>query len=165
MVGSPILPSNVCAKRSMTARLLPRLVLLATSFLLALMMLVPSQALAHGGHDHGIVDSSSETTPVKSIVPAAEPSRNSVPGAHAIVTVDAERLPANEVTSGFAPSKSKNCPGGCCQSAGAHCCPLTLLPSSLLFTAPEKPPLFALVLSRGAGITPGALSKPPRSLV
>ena len=153
------------AKRSMTARLLPRLVLLATSFLLALMMLAPSQALAHAGHDHGIVDSSSETTPVKSIVPTTEPSRNSLPGTHAIVTVDAERLPASEVTSGFAPSKSKNCPGGCCQSAGAYCCPVTLLPASLSFTAPEKQLLVPPIVSRGAGITPGALSKPPRSLV
>ena len=166
MVGSPILTIDMSlAKRSMTARLLPRLVFLATSFLLVLVMFAPMQALAHAGHDHGIVDTSSKPTPVKSIVPTAEPSsKNSSPRLHTIVTVDTERSSASEVTSGITPSKSKNCPGGCCQSAGANCCPITLLPASLSFSAPEKPPLFPLIVSRGAGITPGALSKPPRSL-
>lgn len=154
------------AKRSMTARLLPRLVFLAASFLLALVMLAPTQALAHAGHDHGIIDTSSKPTPVKSIPPTAKPSdKNSSPRLHTVVTLDAEQSAASEVTSGIAPNKLKNCPGGCCQSAGANCCPVTVLPASLSFTAPEKPPLFPPIVSRGAGIIPGALSKPPKSLV
>jgi hypothetical protein len=167
MVGSPILITGMpIANRSMPARLSPRLVFLATSFLLALVMLAPTQALAHAGHDHGIVDISSKPTPVKSIVPTAEPSNEqSSPRMRTVVTVDGERSSASEVTSVFAPGKSKNCPGGCCQSAGAHCCPITLLSASLSFTAPEKPLLFPPIVSRGVGITPGALSKPPKSLV
>jgi hypothetical protein len=153
-------------KRSMTARLLPRLAVLATSFFLGLVMLAPTQALAHAGHDHGIVDMSSKATPAKSIAPVAEPSNEqSSPRMRTVVTVDSERSPGSEVTSGFAPGKSKNCLGGCCQSAGAHCCPITLLSASLSFTAPKKSPLFPRIVSRGAGITPGALSKPPKSLV
>src|SRR5688500_8222731 len=101
------------AKRSMTARLLPRLAFLATSFLLALVVLAPTQALAHAGHDHGIIDTSSKPTPVRSIVPTAEPSnKNSSHRLPTVVAVDIEQSSASEATSGMAANKLKNCSGG-----------------------------------------------------
>ena len=149
----------------MSARLLSRLIFLAASFLLVMVMFAPTQALAHAGHDHR-VDTSSKPTPVKSIVPTAESSYQKISSkAHIVVTVDAKQGAASEVASGSTPSQSKNCSGGCCQSAGANCCPITLLLTSLSVTAPEKPPLFPPIVSGGAGIIPAALSRPPRSPV
>ena len=159
---------DILTKRSMTARAFPKVAVLAASFLLALWAFAPTQALAHAGHDHGVVEGAPKPGPVIQIAPSAEPVKGdgatSSPANESIIE-NVSVAASKALASGDMPAKSKSCPGGCCQSAGASCCAVSLLTALASIEPPLGRSVFSTTARRGVGITPGALSKPPKSLV
>jgi hypothetical protein len=140
-------------------RHLSRLAVAAT-LVVAAMLLAPSGALAHAGHDHG---------PVK--------IERAVPAAHAPGTVHIQQEFTREiiavqgslfVTASSEPTGGKgttSCATGCCHSAGHGCCAAALPTLLTVGPAPTRTaPIFALFLL-GPGLSPGALPEPPRYLV
>jgi hypothetical protein len=155
----------------MSTRALPKAVLLVASLVLALLILLPQQALAHAGHRHE--------------VPVAQPAPEQVKPAAAkpvVLEISEERTASSQESVGALsaraktdqsswrltnalPEDGKSCPAGCCQSMGAHCCPVTLLDAALVIAPPLGLSIFAELADSGAGTEPGALSEPPRSLI
>lgn len=129
------------------------------SLVLAMLAFAPTQALAHAGHSHkqgqiqtiSVPKRSPETQAVKATLP---PTKSKVAALRGLAPALTDRDESNQTTG---------CLSGCCQ-AGSHCCPV-----SLTLAAPNiDPPLgrsyFPSATRRGLGITPSALSKPPKSL-
>lgn len=142
-----------------------------TSLALALLMLVPQQALAHAGHRHEAAVTQPAPEQVKPIAarpvvlePSEERTASSQQSAAALCAWTDTDQSSWRLTN--APSKDgKNCPAGCCQSVGAHCCPVTLLGAALVIAPSVGLSIFAELTDRGAGIQPGALSEPPKFLI
>jgi hypothetical protein len=148
------------SKGHMTAPNLPRVGLLIVSFMLAILAFAPTQAQAHEGHNHG--GQVSRQAPVV---------RNVAPTGGEIAQFTHPQMLTSGVASGgqltaiLPAQSSKGCLGGCCQRAGASCCQVFLTAASPVVTPPVDNVVFASPPDSGAGITPGALSKPPKSLV
>ena len=135
--------------------------LAATAVVVAAFSLAPSLASAHAGHSH-------------SALPA--PQTVEIVAAPLLMKV-APDAPQGEVTirqtTGQSPSllqaspqkTPQSCPGGCCHSAGAGCCAISI-PATFQILAPTLGrSAFVVVVAWGSGITPGALPEPPNSLV
>lgn len=171
MRGSAIYRLTIDFSCYMSTRALPKTVLLAASFVLALLFLLPQQALAHAGHRHEAVVTQPAPDQVKPIAarpvvvePSEEQTASSQQSAAALWAWTETDQSSWRLTN--VPSEDgKSCPAGCCQSVGAHCCPVTLLDSALVITPPLGLSIFAELTDRGAGIQPGALSEPPKSLI
>jgi hypothetical protein len=148
----------------MTMRNPLRLAVLTAVMLLAMIALAPTDAFAHAGHDHGGVAKAapSENAP-SSLTTRAAPS--DIEGPLSAEATAGEPSHFTLAASDSSPTKSKGCTGGCCKSAGASCCPVFLPAAVPTIVPPEGRAAFAPIASTGAGITPGALSKPPKSLV
>ena len=152
-------------KRHMTAPFLSRLGLLVASFVLAILAFAPTQALAHAGHNHGggVVQEVPVTREVVLPSVSSEVVWSAKPAVSA--TAGANKAELTWLAGDLAPKNSKGCVGGCCQMAGAGCCPIFFTTSSPLVEPPLGHAVFSHLADRGAGITPGTLSKPPKSLV
>ncbi len=133
--------------------------LFAAAVLAVAMLLAPSGAQAHAGHDHGPVqvEHPSSTPHTSSSVQSGDELRSEVSGAQSTVWIAALGLTRGKGTT--------NCTGGCCHPAGQGCC-AAALPASITValppTAAER--LFGRFLW-GPGITPGVLPEPPKHLV
>lgn len=155
----------------MSTRALPKAVLLAASLVLALLIVLPQQALAHAGHRHetGVTQPApDQVKPIAATPVVLDPanvrtasSQQSAAASWAWTETDQSSWRLTNVPS----EDGKSCPAGCCQSVGAHCCPVTLLDSALVIAPPLGLSIFAELTDRGAGIQPGALSEPPKSLI
>jgi hypothetical protein len=156
---------------TMTTRALPKAVILVASFVLALLMFVPQQARAHAGHRHEAAVTQPAPEQVKPVAakpevpePTEEQTASSLESVGALCVSTETDQPSWRLTN--APSEDgKSCPAGCCQSMGAHCCPVTLLDATLVIAPPLGLSIFTDLADRGAGIQPGALSEPPKSLI
>ena len=155
----------------MKARTPRKAVILAVSLALALVVFVPQQASAHAGHRHEPVathNAPDQANPVaaKPVVPEpaevqAERLLQSAVAAVACLEIDRPSWPLTSVPN----EGGKSCPAGCCQSVGAHCCPVTLLDTPPIVVPPLHRGVFFDLTDRGAGIEPAALSEPPKSLM
>lgn len=171
MTESPICRRTIDLCCTMSARTLPKAVILVASFVLALLMFVPQQALAHAGHRHEAAVTQPAPEQVKPVAakpvvpePAEEQTASSLESVGALYVSTETDQPSWRLTN--APSEhGKSCPAGCCQSMGAHCCPVTLLDAALVIAPPLGLSIFPELIDRGAGIQPGALSEPPKSLI
>lgn len=146
-----------------TEQLLLRL-LPAVTLMVAALIFAPSGVQAHAGHSHA-VRAATVTKPfvepctgtqVNDVAPISVQDQATFSG-----TTDASA----SLAGSHGPKTPQSCPGGCCHSAGTGCC-------AAWISAP--PEIFAPVLSRSvlvlavigrAGVTPGALPEPPKSLV
>jgi hypothetical protein len=132
---------------------------IAATVLAAAMLLAPSGAQAHAGHDHGPVqvDRSAPAPQASSAVQTQREVGSEVSNAQSTLWLAASSAPGGKGTT--------NCTGGCCQSVGHGCC-AAALPALLTVGPPQTAVerLFA-ILSWGPGVTPGALPEPPRHLV
>lgn len=155
----------------MSTRALAKTVIFAASFALALLILVPQQALAHAGHRHEAAATQPAPEQVKPVTakpaviePSEERTASSKQSDGALCARTETDRPSWRLTN--APSENgTSCPAGCCQSVGAHCCPVTLLDTALVIAPLLGLSIFAELTDRGAGIQPGALSEPPKSLI
>jgi hypothetical protein len=139
--------------RSLIARML-----FAVTVLVAGVLLAPSAGFAHAGHDHN-------TTPaVQSAVDATV-----VPDA--IVSErggKAETSKAQWIDASAASMTGKTkttCNGGCCGAATPSCCAMSIAVMMGLPAPPMGKRVFVTAQHEGAGIVPGALPEPPKSLV
>ena len=133
----------------------------ATAVVVAALVLAPSLASAHPGHNHSalpatqIVELTAEPLLMKAAPDAAQGE----------ITV---RQTTGQSSSLLPPSTQKtpqSCPGGCCRSAGAGCCAVAI-PATFEILAPTLGrSALVVVVVWGSGITPGALPEPPNSLV
>jgi len=129
--------------------------LLLASLVLAMLAFIPAQAFAHPGHGHDTVKADSVN-----VIPSIKAS-----GISATRSGDHAGLAGSrDLRSDTGLAKGKVCTSGCCQSAGPHCCPAFVSSDPGVFEAPSRALPFAPLVDRGAGINPGALSKPPKSL-
>lgn len=172
----PMTESAICRRTIdfcwyMSTRTLPTAAILAASFALALLLFAPQQALAHAGHRHEAAVTQHAPEQVKPVAakpvvpePAEAQTASSLESVGALCVSTETVQPSWRLTN--APSEDgKSCPAGCCQSMGAHCCPVTLLDAALVIAPPLGLSIFADLADRGAGIQPGALSEPPKSLI
>ena len=144
-----------------------KILLLAASFLLALLAFAPVPAFAHAGHTHALgSEGGGRATPIASEAAA--------PSSHAVSRPSPSHTPAATVRSTDHPSSlladfgkqdSQSCPSGCCQSVGATCCPAFLSSRVLLIAPPLGRSLYSELTDTGAGISPATLSEPPKSQV
>lgn len=138
--------------------------LLLASLVLALLAFIPSQAYAHPGHGHDAVKADPATV-IPAII-ASETSGTRSGGQTDVRHPGWQDLQAPlDLSFNTSPVNAKGCTGGCCQSAGPHCCPAFVSTDPGVIDAPIRTLTFARLVDKGAGINPGALSKPPKSLV
>ena len=124
------------------------------------LIVVPAGALAHEGHIH--------TVPPATVVKQAAD----------IQVFDAARITLQDVvactrTSGASVAvfpvhgqkAPQSCPGGCCHSWGAGCCPAWLTASFEMRIPVLGRSTLVVAVIGGSGITPDALPEPPKSSV
>jgi hypothetical protein len=132
----------------------------AVAVVAAAMLLAPSGAQAHAGHQHGPVkvERSVSTSPISGIVQSGSGLRSEVRGTQSAVWIAASSEPEGKGTT-------TSCTGGCCHSVGQGCC-AAALPGLAAFaltrTGPER---FLTLFLWGPGFSPGVLPEPPRYLV
>jgi hypothetical protein len=155
----------------MKARAHRKAVILAVSLVLAVFVFVPQQAFAHAGHRHEPISTHSTPEQAKPVAakpvvldPAEVQADRLLQAASALAAWLEIDRPSWPLTS--APDKGgKSCPAGCCQSMGAHCCPVTLLDTPPIVVPPLHRAVYSDLTDRGAGTEPAALSEPPKSLI
>jgi hypothetical protein len=137
--------------------------ILAVALIAAAIPLAAANALAHAGHHHG--PSAAKPEAVSSKV-AVQPQRDSsAPQPVAIVDGLAGAYFIARSASESASEDGKNiCLGGCCTAASSSCCALSL--SDVPGLDPPWPGKRALIVEEvgGAGVDPGVLPEPPKSL-
>lgn len=144
-------------------QLLSRL-LMAATLLVAALIFAPSGAQAHAGHSHAVQSDAQITAPMTEPAPRTQAfkGRPSLQDEVAIGQASGEPALLLPASSSDTP---QTCPGGCCHSPGTGCCAIALPASVEIFV----PILNRLTLIHGsiagAGIIPGVLSEPPKSLV
>jgi hypothetical protein len=139
----------------MTGSLVARM-LFAVTVAVAALLLAPTTSVAHAGHDHGLAASevAKQPTAIEDVANgASEQAGDTTP---------------TKSQSAITPSRSKGkvmiaCAGGCCSSVS--CCAVSTPALLGLLEPPCGHALFGIVHAKGAGIVPGTLPEPPKSLV
>src|SRR5262245_28246249 len=136
--------------------------LLIVSLVFTLVMFLPTQAFAHAGHGHAQAVTVHSNPTVQTVI-----SKDSRTGASAHQI--SQQRPLQKLATSVSASSGlvkDACSNGCCQAgAGPSCCPICTNDASVELEPPLSAKLFPPLARRGAGVTPGALSKPPKSLI
>jgi hypothetical protein len=124
------------------------------------MLLAPSGAQAHAGHQHGPVkvERAVSTSPTSSFVQSGHELRIEASGTESAVWIAASSEPEGKATT-------TSCSSGCCHSAGQGCCAAALPGFDEVAFMRAGPERFLTHFRWGPGISPGVLSEPPRYLV
>jgi hypothetical protein len=132
--------------------------LFAVTIMVAALLLAPETSFAHAGHDHGPAASEVARQPsaIKDVADGASEQAG-------------ETTPAKS-QSAITPSRSKGkvniaCASGCCSAASPSCCAVSTPALLGLLEPPYGHAVFGIVHAKGAGIVPGTLPEPPKSLV
>jgi hypothetical protein len=148
-----------------SARALSTAAFLAGALVLAVVMFAPAQAFAHPGHSHAAGLNVSQVSPIPADLGVALAPRQSEKQAQGSPSRSSKLSAFVDVSSNPQPPGSKACTGGCCTSSGTSCCEASLVTSAPTIAPPLGRWSFSELAHEGTGITPGALSKPPKSLV
>jgi hypothetical protein len=138
-------------------QLLSRL-MMAVTLAVAALILAPSGAQAHAGHSHAVPAATA-------MAPGVQPTMIAPTTMQVEVTLRRASGEAASLIPTYLPKTPQTCPGGCCHSAGAGCCAVSLPPIFQLVVPDIRRSTFVAAVFGGAGITPGALPEPPKSLV
>jgi hypothetical protein len=141
-------------RRSIFARML-----FAVAVMVAALLLAPTSSFAHAGHDHGRAG-----TEVIQPVVSTQSVEDSSPEQTARSAPRAEQMVVT-LLPGSTGDATVICRGGCCSAASPSCCAVSLAAILGIPTPTLGKPIFAILHSEGVGITPGTLTKPPKSLV
>jgi hypothetical protein len=144
--------------------LLSRL-LMAVTLVVAVLTFAPPGAQAHAGHSHGVHQATYAAKPVIEPTAVARVLEIAPSAGQDELTIGPNSGESGSLLTIHGSKTPQSCPGGCCHSPGTGCC-------AAWFSAPLEivvPPLgrspFDAAVIGGAGITPGALPEPPKSLV
>lgn len=130
---------------------------LAATLLVVAMLLAPTDAYAHAGHDHGPVK-------VQSPAPASPgPDANRTQQKHKGDLTTEQSKRRSSAVSAFAAGKSTNiCTVGCCHTPGHSCCAAALLANLTLDPRIGRTTRLLTRIPWGPGVMPGALPEPPK---
>lgn len=131
--------------------------LLAVTVMVAAVLLAPSAGWAHAGHDHAKSVSVATTTD--------EMAASAVDTSHAIEQVQTRVSWVSSGTTKISSANTVVCIGGCCGAATPSCCAISIAEMLGLPVPPSGRAVFAALHLEGAGIIPGTLPEPPKSLV
>ena len=133
--------------------------LIAVTLVITAVVVMPSGAQAHASHGYAVQHAG--PTPQRPVDARTAP----IAGRDEATVRRTEDGASPSLLSVSGPETPQTCPGGCCHSAGTGCCAawLPASPDILVPVLGRSAPIITVI--GGAGITPGALPKPPNSLV
>lgn len=132
--------------------------LFAVTVMVAALLLAPTASFAHAGHDHG--PATTDVTKQSPVIQEAEDQARYQKAGMATAEPQSFLVQTRLV------GKAKVvCAGGCCTAASPSCCAVSTPAMLGLLEPPFGRPVFVTVHAEGAGIVPGMLPEPPKSLV
>jgi hypothetical protein len=152
----------------MTGQPLAKRLLIAVTLMVAALLLAPSGALAHVGHSHSSASGLERVQPVTPLQQVVD-GKTASGAVRAVPITDFRAATVGHdtlwLTAAAPTTPDKICPGGCCSAGTSCCCAASLPAAAQIITTPYGKSLFEVAVFRGAGIEPGTLPEPPKSLV